>query len=264
MSDISENLEPFLKETNYCDYSHSDIQKIARQFKKKYPDKKELAVALFYYVRDNILYRVGHWNKKASETLFEGRGSCTNKANLLVALMRVVGMPAGYGLLRVKGREYFGEIVPSFLKKRISKESIHIHAYVYLKDKWIKCDPADDKKLSENTSYFNPQSKLVDWDGKSNAMLNLDQSHILNNEGLLNDIDHIMSKKPRNAKGIPLEIGNLYVEFLRWNDKKIKNTNELEPLFKKWLKKYHILYYYFFSIGCCWEDLKIKLGFNKN
>jgi len=257
---MPKELESFLQETEYCDFSHPDIQKLTKEFKKKYTNQRDLAVALFHFVRDNILYRVGLWNKKSSETLAEKSGACTNSANLLVALLRAAGIPAGYGVMRVNAQEYFGPIILETFRNKVSKNSIHTYCYVYLDNKWVKCDPSDDKELSDSTSYFNPTTKLVEWDGFCDSMLNLDPQHILKDDGPIDNIDYIISKKPRNARGIPIKVANLYVKFLRQNNKKISNTKELELLFMSWLKNNYLIYYYLYFIASWWRDLKLKLS----
>ncbi len=257
------DLKDFLKEDYYCDFSASNLQKVIKKFKAKNLNERELAVSLFEYVRDSIPYRFGSWQKKASEVLEAGAGMCTNKAVLLIALLRGCGIPAGFGVLRVMGREYFGPIVPSFLKKRISKKSVHIYNYVYLRNKWIKCDASDDIDLSIKTSIFNPQSRLVEWDGIRDAMLNLDDSHIIEDKGPLSHIDDILAKKPRTATKVLLRMGNLYLSFLRENNKKIRDPIQLETSFKQWVKKNYFLFYIFFVIACLCQDIKIKLGFIK-
>jgi transglutaminase-like putative cysteine protease len=72
---------PYLEETRFCDTGHPEIEKI---------DKSEYSVRAFYRVRDNTRYYVGQISETASETLARRRGSCTNKANLLVALLRAM------------------------------------------------------------------------------------------------------------------------------------------------------------------------------
>lgn len=254
----SKDISFFLKETYYCDYTHPTIKALANDFTSKYKNQRDLAKALFYYVRDNVFYRVGLWNRKASETLNERDGSCTNSANLLIALLRACDIPAGYGVMRVDGQQYFGPVTLEMFRGRVSKNSIHIYCYVYLDNKWIKCDPSDDKKLSENTSYFNPPSELIKWDGFNDAMLNLDPKYILKNEGPIDNIDFIISKKPHNARGILIKVANLYVKFLRQNNQRINNTKELEPLFKRWLKKNNPLYYYLYFLVSWWRDLRFN------
>jgi len=247
--EISE-LKEFLIQTPYCDFNQSAIQKIAAEFKNKnFSNQTDLAVALFYFVRDTILYRVGLWQMKASETLAEGKGTCTNKTNLLVALLRSCGIPAGYGVMKVRGKEYFGPVMLDLFKNHVGFSSTHIYSYVYLDGHWLKCDPSDDKIFSERTGYFNPPSKLVDWDGQYDASLNLHPEHILEDRGPLVNIDEMIAKRPRNAKGIFLALGNLYVQFLRQNDVRIKETSELAPMFGQWLKNKHFGYYLFFVLS---------------
>jgi len=253
------DLNKYLIETVYCDFNHHNIQSLANVFKKRYGgDQKKLIEAIFYWVRDDIHYRVGLWNKKASETLMERSGSCTNKANLLIALCRACGIPAAYCVLKVKGKEFFGNITLPEFKDKISEVSVHIFAEVYLNNKWIKCDPSTDVYLSDKTSHINAQSELVDWDIELGAVLKLDKAHILEEKCLLANIDHLIAKKPKTAKGLSVDIGNLYISFLRDKGKDIKNLNEIRPLFKKWLKNKSRKHHYVYSISSFWYDIKSK------
>lgn len=254
-----EKIEDFLKNTRFCDCDNSLIKETAIKITREANGNKEKAISLFYWMRDNILYKVGGWQKMASETLKEGEGVCTSKANLLVAFFRSLGIPAGYGVMRVNGREYFGPIVPSFLRGRISKESIHIYAYVFLSNKWIKCDCSDDKEFSEKTAYFNPQSKLVNWDGEQDAILNLNNDHILKDEGPISNIDLIIGKKSKTATNIMVKMGNLYIRFLRINDRTIVEPQQLEHIFKIWMKKNNLFFYLLFIFISYWHDIKARL-----
>lgn len=241
-------IEDFLKESAYCDFNQEAILKIAADFKNKnFSSQSELATALFYFVRDTILYRVGLWQMKASETLIEGSGTCTNKANLLIALLRACKIPAGYGVMKVKGKEYFGPVMLDLFRNHVGTSSTHIYAYVFLNGRWLKCDPSDDKIFSERTGYFNPPSQLVDWNGQVDAPLCLHPDHILSDHGPLANIDEMIAKRPRNAKGIFLTLGNLYVQFLRQNESRIDDTSKLAPMFGQWLKKQNYWYYLFFA-----------------
>ena len=257
-------LKEFLKETEFCDYSHPDIQKLAHEIAAKYDNPKDKAIALFYWVRNNILYRVGMWNRKASETLAEKEGTCTNKSNLLVALLRANNIHAGYGVMKVNGQEYFGPIILPIFKKWVSKESVHIYCYVRIKDRWIKIDPSPDKKLSDNTSYYNPTTIHVEWDGFNDATEKIDPSHILDDSKPISNIDYLIKKIPKNAKGIPLKVGNLYILFVRNNAQKINNIKELELLFKQWLRKNYFLYFYLILIISWCKDLELKFKRSKN
>jgi ubiquinone/menaquinone biosynthesis C-methylase UbiE len=205
--------------------------------------EQEKAVAIFNWVRDNIEYRVGLWQRRASQTIQEKKGTCTNKANLVVALLRLNNIPAGYGVLRTKGQDYIGPVVIPVLRRRIGDVSTHVYAFAYLDRRWIKCDPSADYKLSINTSNLNPQSRLVEWDGRNDAVENLDPSHILSEKGPIANIDHMMRKKAKNGRGIVIRIANLYIEFLRDKAASAKNVDELETLFYDWLIKEKCRYF---------------------
>lgn len=246
MQEIKEKLEDFLKETEYCDISHSSIQKLAQKVTCGYNSDKDKAIALFYWVRDNILYRVGNWDRKASETLMEKEGTCTNKSNLFVGLLRSLNIPAGYGIMKVYGQRYFGPVAIPILRIMVSRESIHVYTLVYLNNRWIKCDPSDDIELCKNTAYFNPTTKIVDWAGEEDAMLNLSQDDIMRDNFPIISIDQWMKKRLKRWKGIPIRVGNIYIKYIRGYRGRIDNIQELEDNFKKWLRQEYSLYFYIF------------------
>lgn len=259
-----DSIENFLKETEFCDFSNTAIQKLAREIKLNCRGQKEVAVATFYWVRDNILYSVGSWQKKASETLARKEGTCTNKTNLLVALLRANRIPAGYGVMKVCGRTYFGSVGISMLTRFVGEVSTHVYALVHLNGKWIKCDPSVDQKLGESTRSFDKTAKLVEWNGDQDEMMVLDKKDILENTFPVTKIDYLMIKKSKNAKGIPLKIANIYIDFIRANGQKIYDEKKLEILFKKWLKTKQPFYFYCFLVIIWLEDLRTRIKKNEN
>jgi hypothetical protein len=246
------NLGEFLIATKYCDADNKMISDLAKSFTDKNLDDVEMAVDIFNYVRDITTYKLGNWTKKASETLSERGGTCTNNSNLLVALMRAVKIPAGYGVMDVVGPDYFGPIVLPNFNKHVSKRTKHIYCYVYLNDKWLRCDPSDDEPLSVNTSHLNPQSELVKWNGISDAILNINKSHIISDNGPIPNIDTMIAKKMRLRRKIPVYFANRYLQFLRENGRKIQRVEDLSPAFNKWLLDknlpIYIIYRIFFLI----------------
>ena len=244
---FNESLNLFLKETKYCDCGNPLIKNKAIEITKGYINNRDKAVALFNYVRDNILYKFDYWNLKASNTLRKGYGMCTNKNNLLIAMLRAVGIPAGYGILEVKAREYFGPIMLNFFKKRISEESVHIYTQVYLGDKWVKCDPSTDKILSEKTAYFNYSTELVYWNGINDALDKILSQHIISNSGPFDNIDSKLDKKPKNVTFLKMRLANLYLDFLRTYDKRFNNYEDREKGFLSCLKKKNLFLYLYFK-----------------
>ncbi len=235
-------LASYCEKTEYCDADHPDIQKLAYQITLNCGHEKEKAMALFYWVRDNIIYRVGLWNRKASETIYEREGTCTNKANVLVALLRACQIPAGYGLLKVDGRRYWGPATPPMIAKHVGKIGIHLYVGVYL-NQWIRIDPSDDCYLCNNIGYINPTATLLEWDGKKDAIIPIDPKHIFSNQFPFANIDHIMKKAPKNAKGIKLSICNVFIKYLRETKQRFSEPREVETAFLAFLRVHHPLYF---------------------
>jgi transglutaminase-like putative cysteine protease len=83
-----------LEVTRYCDWRHSAVlAALVGVLDGDEPDRGT-AIKLFRFVRDEILYEFGPWGVTASETLERRGGTCTNKANARVALLRAAGIPA--------------------------------------------------------------------------------------------------------------------------------------------------------------------------
>lgn len=246
--DENKSMELFLKETHYCDYGNGEIQKIALAYSKKYTNKKDLSIALFNFVRDKIKYRIGPWNKKASETLSDGFGMCTNSANLLVALLRAVNIPAGYCIYKVVGGESFGHILPSIIKPSIHKDSVHIVCCVYL-NRWIKCDPSTDFELSERTKHISNLTELIVWDGEHDAVHPMEYNTIISISEPLWNIDQQLLKKPRHiVRYYVFHVGNIFIDFLRKEGLELQNKEELNRKFKHWFRKNHSFHYYRYII----------------
>ena len=149
--------------------------------------------------------------------------------------------------MKVKGKEYFGPIVPYHLNKFISNQSIHVYCYVSLNNKWIKCDPSDDEEFALSTHHINPQSKLVLWDGENDAMLNLDKHHIIFDIGPLVNIDHIMRKRVKLWKIPAIKLGNIFIDYMRINGSRFNSIIIAEENFEKWLKLEHRMYFIVYS-----------------
>lgn len=236
-------VKEYLKETRYCDFNNPVIQTKVKKIIEDSKDERDKAVKLFLWVRDNIKYAFDFWNKKASQTIKQGYGMCTNKSNLLVAMLRAAKIPAGYGILRVNAQEYFGPIMLPMFKNKVSTDSVHIYCYVNLGGKWTKCDPSTDKELSEKTSYFNYSTILVGWDGTRDEIDRIAPEHIYEDLGLFPNIDDRLEVKPKLFNKYKLKLGNYYIQFLRETREHFTNVTEIQPKFLQWLKRRH---YFFF------------------
>lgn len=104
------DLEKYLKQSEYIDYSDLAIQTLAKQLASGCDDEEEIAKNCFLYVRDEIKhvgdYKLDIKSVRASEVLKNKAGWCYAKALLLAALLRVNGIPTAVCYQRLSCGEY--------------------------------------------------------------------------------------------------------------------------------------------------------------
>ena len=95
----------FLEKTEYVDYDDPAIKSLAERLKAESSDEISLIRNTYYFVRDEIKHSWDVQDRRvtvsASDTLREGVGICWAKANLLAALLRANGIPAGFSYQRL-------------------------------------------------------------------------------------------------------------------------------------------------------------------
>jgi len=101
----SSNIQDYLRATMEIDFHKSEIQQQAADLFNSADSDIEKAKAAFHFVRDEIAHS---WDiqgkrvtKTASEVLAAGEGICYAKSNLLAALLRSEGIPAGFRYQRL-------------------------------------------------------------------------------------------------------------------------------------------------------------------
>lgn len=230
---------PYLNESVFCDHNAPMIVHTAKQIVASVDSPEEKAVRLFNWVRDNIKYQVGLYPHRASDTFTHRFGSCTNKANLLVAMFRAVDLPSAFRLYRVKTREYFGPLCSKRLTQFMSFESIHVFAAIHLNQRWLRIDPTDDYRISEGGDHLNPQCKQVRFNGYDEALLHLDRNHIISEveDNMLN-VDDILKKESRLSEDI-LWVMNAYLNYVRSHGKFSSTIPFFEESFFTWFELTH-------------------------
>lgn len=211
----ADTMQEYLARSGYCDYDHPSIREALDRILDGHEPTRKAAVKIFNYVRDEVHYTFGPWGVPASATLEQREGTCTNKNNLFVAMLRAIGIPAAYGVLRVDATEYFGSVTPPAFKPFGSTDSTHIYAGVYLDGRWIRCDVSTDAEMAGKTGHFCRQTRLVEWDGFHEAVDALNPDHIHEDLGLCASIDDLLEKPPRNATPQLVELLNDYLRFVR-------------------------------------------------
>ena len=231
-------MQDFLSPTEYCDSGHPHIHRATRNILFATPDDPAaIARRCFHWVRDHIQYTLGLQGVPASETLLAGQGSCSNKANLLCALLRAAGVPAGFLPMQVRTKEYFGPVSIPRLNRYLSEKSLHVHATVHLDDRWVRVDPSDDVRMNLGFFHISPTCRLVEFDGRTDAVLALDPAHILETAAQpVPSIDDILRKKPRIPPQL-MEVFNAYLDYLRRFGITVDSVAEAEGAFFEWFRE---------------------------
>lgn len=241
------NLEPYLQETKYCDFSHPSIQKLAKEIGNKYEKEEDKIKNLFFWVKENIKFEFDWWRRKASETLKLKKGMCTNKSNLLIALLRALKIPSGYGILKVETIKFYGPLMCPSFKYLVSPQTKHFYTGIFFNGKWIRCDPSVDSDLAESIRGKSVYGELSGFDINDKEIQSF--PGVLKREEFLFTADEILSSSPRRLTKSAQNLLNFYLLFLRENKnfiEKFSLKEEIEKQFMNWLsKKNRQLFEYF-------------------
>lgn len=145
-----------LQTTAYLDYKQPKLQQYIGDNTRNLTDPVEIAVALYYAVRDDIRYDPYNIDMsveglRASTALANGFGWCVSKAILLAACYRAKGIPARLGFANVKNH-----LTSARLREQMQTDVFAWHGYtsVLLNDKWVKATPAFNKELCEKANLY--------------------------------------------------------------------------------------------------------------
>jgi transglutaminase-like putative cysteine protease len=159
-------MEEYLKPTSIVNSDNPTIRDKAQEITKGQREVIEKARSLFYFVRDNIKYnpylpRHLPEHFRASNTLARGEGFCIQKAALLIALSRAVGIPARFHFVIL--RNY---LLPEKMAELLVSNVIPDHSFVefYLDGKWVGATPAFDLEMCQKYGII-----PVEFDGKKEA-----------------------------------------------------------------------------------------------
>lgn len=137
---LEDKADAYLSVSKYINWDQAAIQTKAAWFRQQYTDEIFLVKAVYEFVRDEIKHS---WDvqdrrvtKSATEVLEQGVGICWAKANLLAALLRACGIPAGICYQRLT----LGDTPETGF-------CIHALNAVYLKslDRWVRMDARGNK-----------------------------------------------------------------------------------------------------------------------
>jgi transglutaminase-like putative cysteine protease len=160
------SFQAYLAPGALIDSDHADIASYARRVAGE-GSNREKALSLYYAVRDDLRYDpyntpMRHEAYRASTTLAAGHGYCVNKAGLMAAVCRAVGIPARVGYADVRNH-----MTTRRLTDLMGSDIFYYHGYteVWLEGRWVKATPAFNRELTTKFGL-----KPLDWDGISDSI----------------------------------------------------------------------------------------------
>ncbi len=144
-------MNEFLKSTEFLDSDEVSVRHFALSNTAGVSTDTEKAVKLYYAVRDGFQYDpyvldLRREGLTASRLLTRTRGYCVEKAVLLAASARAVGIPSRLSFYIVRNH-----IATDRLEKVLEKDYLVFHgaAEMLLEGEWRKATPAFNKKLCD-------------------------------------------------------------------------------------------------------------------
>lgn len=160
-------MEEYLRPTEFLDFEDASVLRFALLNTNGAGTDTEKAIALYYAVRDGFQYDpyvldLRKSGLRASKLLTKSRGYCIEKAILLAACVRAVGIPSRLSFYIVRNH-----IATDRLEKILQKNYLVFHgaAEIYLDGRWLKMTPAFDKRLCDFLGV-----EPLEFDGTSDSI----------------------------------------------------------------------------------------------
>jgi hypothetical protein len=164
---VAVNLDAYLAPARYVDSDHPAVIAFARGHGDAAMSPREIAVHLYYAVRDGFRYDPYHFDVseeglKASHVLDIGRGFCIPKAALLAAAARVMGIPSRLGYTDVRNH-----LTSPRLREMMGTDLFVFHGYteLWLDGHWVKATPAFNQSLCEKAGIH-----PLEFDGRADSI----------------------------------------------------------------------------------------------
>ncbi len=161
-----EEAHRYMRATGAIDSDHPAILQKAAELSEGLGTRREIAVEIFYFVRDRIRYnpfmpRFLPEHFRASSTLARGEGFCIQKAVLVAALSRAAKIPA-----RIRFAVLKNHLLPEKLSSLLKGDELPDHGFaeIYIDGTWVKANASFD--IGTCRDLIVP----VEFDGKNDAM----------------------------------------------------------------------------------------------
>ncbi|MFD2114311.1 transglutaminase family protein [Paenibacillus yanchengensis] len=153
-------MKVYVQETALLNYSYSQVQQLIHNRKWDRMPKKEQILAIYNYVRDEILFGYNRADEiKASEVLQDGYGQCNTKGILFMALLRAVDIPCRMHGFTIDKKLQKGALTGWYYQLS-PEEIIHSWVEVLYDEKWLNIEGfiLDVSYLTKLQQKFDQQS----------------------------------------------------------------------------------------------------------
>lgn len=147
----ADSMAIYLQASPFIDCNSPTILDFAHKTTQNCETDHQKVVALYYAVRDNIRYDPYNIDLdpnhiKASLTLERGSGYCIEKAMVMAAAARALGIPALLGFANVRNHLASEKFI-----QQLRSDIFVFHGYVstFVAGKWVKSTPAFNRSLCE-------------------------------------------------------------------------------------------------------------------
>lgn len=164
---MEQKFEKYLASTRFFDWEHPSVKAYAEEIVAGISDPRQIAVKLYYAVRDDI-----HYNPysvcpdpnsfKASYVIKARESYCIPKAVLLSTLARYLKIPARIAFADVRNHIASPKLI-EFLKTDLFV--MHGYSELFIEDKWVAATPAFNKSLCDRMGV-----EALDFDGRSDSL----------------------------------------------------------------------------------------------
>lgn len=141
----------YQRPSQFINSDHDSISTLSDSLTAGASNNREKAVALYYWVRDQIRYNPYSVALKTSEylastTLARGEAWCVPKAILLAALCRAADIPARVGFADVRNH-----LSTQRMREMMETDLFYFHGYtsIWIDGQWVKATPAFNVELCE-------------------------------------------------------------------------------------------------------------------
>lgn len=206
----------YLESTSIVNFEDSSIQSLITKRKWQEFDDYNKIGAAYQFVKDEILFGYNTSDDiSASEVLADGYGQCNTKGNLLMALLRGLGIQCRFHGFTIDQQLQKGAI-PISVFWLAPKYIIHSWVEVYFEGRWINLEGfiLDEKYLSSLQQQFSQiknefcgygvattcfSSPDTDWRGQDTY---IQKEGIHDDFGIYDYPDEFYSEKGTNLSGI--------------------------------------------------------------